>query len=82
LLQITRSIPNKINVIPLNSNDPDMQPPTADHIETFMQWLSSSPWMITVRRPRGRDIKAACGMLYAQNQRRKLNETYHFDDIN
>jgi 23S rRNA (adenine2503-C2)-methyltransferase len=82
LVALTRDVPCKINVIPLNSNSEDMQPPDDHHIEVFMQWLSKSPWMITVRRPRGRDIQAACGMLYSKNESKKLLEHYHFNILN
>lgn len=82
LIALTKNIPNKINVIPLNSNDKAMQPPDKAHVENFMFWLSKSPWMITLRRPKGRDIEAACGMLFAKNKEKLLKEQYHFNATN
>lgn len=82
LVKLTRNVPCKINVIPLNSGDEGMQPPSAENIELFMSWISKSPWMITLRKPKGRDIQAACGMLYAKNESKQLIEKYHFNKNN
>jgi 23S rRNA (adenine2503-C2)-methyltransferase len=82
LVKLVEDVPCKINVIPLNSGDEGMRPPADERVEEFMRWLSKSRWMITLRRPRGRDINAACGMLYAKNENNKLLRQYHFETIN
>lgn len=58
----------KINLIPHNSAEPlRYQPSTRDQIERFQALLESKGISAFVRRPRGRDIYAACGQLAAKD---------------
>jgi len=57
----------KVNLIPHNSADPlPYQPSTEGNVERFRIVLESKGIHTFVRRPRGRDIFAACGQLAAR----------------
>ncbi|MEK6335490.1 MAG: 23S rRNA (adenine(2503)-C(2))-methyltransferase RlmN [Acidobacteriota bacterium] len=59
----------KVNLIPHNQAEPlPYQPSPADRVETFREILESKGVHAFVRRPRGRDILAACGQLAARSQ--------------
>ena len=59
----------KINLIPHNPADPlPYQPSPATRVEMFKSILESKGVRTFVRRPRGRDIFAACGQLAAVTQ--------------
>ena len=62
LLAGTRS---KVNLIPLNAApDIPFQPPTPAAVEAFRRVLADYDVAVSVRRPRGQDILAACGQLH------------------
>lgn len=54
----------KINLIPLNA-DPwiNLSPSPPDRVLAFQEILASHHITVNIRRPRGEDISAACGML-------------------
>jgi 23S rRNA (adenine2503-C2)-methyltransferase len=57
----------KINLIPHNSAEPlEYEPSSWEKIERFQEILASKGVDAFVRRPRGRDIYAACGQLAAR----------------
>jgi 23S rRNA (adenine2503-C2)-methyltransferase len=59
----------KVNLIPHNPADPlPYQPSPASRVEMFKSILESKGVHAFVRRPRGRDIFAACGQLAAVTQ--------------
>jgi 23S rRNA (adenine2503-C2)-methyltransferase len=59
----------KINLIPHNSAEPlEYRPSSAAQVERFKEILESRGVDAYVRRPRGRDIYAACGQLAAKNE--------------
>lgn len=61
------SIRSKVNLIPHNPADPlPYQPSPAERVERFKNILESKGIHTYVRRPRGRDIFAACGQLAAR----------------
>ena len=56
----------KINLIPHNPAEPlEYRPPDLERVEQFKTILESKGVSAYVRRPRGRDIYAACGQLAA-----------------
>ncbi len=56
----------KINLIPHNPAEPlEYKPPAREQIERFQDILETKGVSSFVRRPRGRDIYAACGQLAA-----------------
>ena len=59
----------RVNLIPHNPADPlPYQPSPASRVEMFKSILESKGVRALVRRPRGRDIFAACGQLAAVTQ--------------
>jgi 23S rRNA (adenine2503-C2)-methyltransferase len=59
----------KVNLIPHNPADPlPYAPSSADRVERFKTILESKGIPAYVRRPRGRDIYAACGQLAARRE--------------
>ena len=62
LLANTRS---KVNLIPLNAApEIPFAPPTKAAVDAFAKVLDDYGVMVSVRRPRGQDILAACGQLH------------------
>jgi 23S rRNA (adenine2503-C2)-methyltransferase len=58
----------KVNLIPHNPADPlPYQPSSFARVESFRQILDEKAVHAFVRRPRGRDILAACGQLAARS---------------
>jgi 23S rRNA (adenine2503-C2)-methyltransferase len=58
----------KVNLIPHNPADPlPYQPSSMERVETFKNILESKGVHAFIRRPRGRDILAACGQLAARS---------------
>src|SRR4029078_13728271 len=61
------TIKSKVNLIPHNPADPlPYQPSSEERVERFKNILESKGIHPSVRRPRGRDIFAACGQLAAR----------------
>ncbi len=67
LVRLLRGLKNKINLIPLNA-DPwlPLNHPAPDRVEAFQRILIKHRLAAFIRRPRGSDISAACGMLAAR----------------
>ena len=66
----------KVNLIPHNPAEPlPYQPSSEDTVARFKHILESKGIHVYVRRPRGRDIFAACGQLAARQERSLLSET-------
>src|SRR6476646_1349439 len=63
-----RSLRAKVNLIPHNPAEPlPYQPSTEDRVSSFREILESRRIHTFVRKPRGRDILAACGQLAARS---------------
>ncbi len=68
----------KINLIPHNPADPlPYRPSSPEQVERFQRTLASKGVQAFVRRPRGRDIYAACGQLAARRTTNPLPQTLH-----
>ncbi|HJT65020.1 MAG TPA: 23S rRNA (adenine(2503)-C(2))-methyltransferase RlmN [Pyrinomonadaceae bacterium] len=66
----------KVNLIPHNPAEPlPYQPSSEDTVARFKDILESKGIHVYVRRPRGRDIFAACGQLAARRERSLSSET-------
>lgn len=64
VVELLRGIRAKVNLIALNPGPGiSFSTPSADQVETFQQVLVDAGIPAFVRRPRGRDIYAACGQL-------------------
>jgi 23S rRNA (adenine2503-C2)-methyltransferase len=61
----------KVNLIPANPvKEYNIEPPDRLGIFEFRNYLSRHSINVTLRRPRGQDIEAACGQLRLQNEKR------------
>lgn len=77
LATLLRGIPCKVNLIPFNGwEGSGFECSTPERIDSFAAILEQAGYDAPVRRPRGRDILAACGQLKSESQRaRKSAET-------
>jgi len=68
LVRLLGNLRHKVNLIPLNAcHALEFRPPAPERVEAFAQTLAEHYVTASVRRPRGEDIAAACGMLAAQS---------------
>jgi 23S rRNA (adenine2503-C2)-methyltransferase len=69
LARLLQGLRKKINLIPLNA-DPwiPLRAPDKARIEAFQQILADQHITVNVRRARGEDVSAACGMLAGREQ--------------
>ena len=69
LVRLLRGLKKKINLIPLNA-DPwiPLKPPAEDRILAFQRVLIDHHVTAYIRRPRGADVSAACGMLAGRDR--------------
>jgi len=69
LVKLLQGMKKKVNLIPLNA-DPwlSLQAPSEERILAFQQILVQHHITACIRRPRGQDISAACGMLAGREQ--------------
>lgn len=64
LVTLLRSLPSKLNLIPMNPHaDADCSPPAPAVVDRFAAAVADRGVVVTVRRSRGGDIDAACGQL-------------------
>jgi 23S rRNA (adenine2503-C2)-methyltransferase len=71
LAALLRGLNKKINLIPLNA-DPliPLKTPSQERVLEFEQILVDHHITVNIRRPRGDDVSAACGMLAGRDQPR------------
>ncbi len=71
LVSLLRSVPGKVNLIPVNA-DPvlgeEMVPPPKERTQKFAELLRNRGVFTTIRKRRGDDVSAACGQLRAQDR--------------
>ena len=69
LVRLLRGLRKKVNLIPLNA-DPwvPLRPPDETRIMAFRQILADHRVTTYIRRPRGADVSAACGMLAGREE--------------
>jgi len=75
LVQLTHRVPCKINVIPCNSSDTEYLPPSKEKVKEFEDYVNKRSRRITIRQRKGWEIQAACGQLYAKNEKSKKIRT-------
>ena len=64
LVDVTQSVPSKINLIPLNTDEHvPYERPDEESIDRFARILVQAGRTVAVRRSRGPEISAACGQL-------------------
>ena len=72
LTQLLRNIPSKVNLIPFNPwPGANYECSSEDVIRDFNEIINDAGITSVIRRPRGRDILAACGQLKSQSVRHK-----------
>ena len=70
LAKLLSGIKSKVNVIPLNATAGiPFSRPSDDVVERFAKTLSDHGALVSVRKSRGRDIRAACGQLIVEGQK-------------
>jgi 23S rRNA (adenine2503-C2)-methyltransferase len=68
LAALVRRAGGKLNLIPLNPTaEIPFQPPTTESLDAFCAALVAGGARVSVRRPRGRDVLAACGQLHRRS---------------
>ncbi len=78
IIELTRGIPCRINIIPCNSDDPKYQPPSDEILQRFDQIVNKNNRTVTIRNRKGWEIQAACGQLYAANQKKPKTDLYSY----
>jgi 23S rRNA (adenine2503-C2)-methyltransferase len=75
LVALLQDLPAKINLIPFNVwPGSDFECSAKSRIESFAAILEAAGYAAPVRRPRGRDILAACGQLKSASARAAKNK--------
>jgi 23S rRNA (adenine2503-C2)-methyltransferase len=65
LVRLLKGHRGKVNLIPLNpAPEIPFRAPTQEAVDTFARILADAHVTVSVRRPRGQDILAACGQLH------------------
>jgi 23S rRNA (adenine2503-C2)-methyltransferase len=71
LAKLMSGLKAKVNVIPLNAAPGiPFERPSDDAIDRFAKTLADHDILVSVRKSRGRDIRAACGQLIVEGQRK------------
>jgi 23S rRNA (adenine2503-C2)-methyltransferase len=71
LATLLAGVKSKVNLIPLNAAAGiPFDRPSDDAVDRFAQVLADHHLTVSVRKSRGRDIRAACGQLIVEGQRR------------
>jgi 23S rRNA (adenine2503-C2)-methyltransferase len=72
LARLLRGIKGKVNLIPLNAAAGiPFQRPSDERVNHFAAILADKGVLVSVRKSRGRDIRAACGQLLVEGQGRR-----------
>jgi 23S rRNA (adenine2503-C2)-methyltransferase len=75
LITLLQDIPHKVNLIPFNPwPGSEFECSSNTRMDKFSKILIEAGVTATVRKPRGRDILAACGQLKSESQRSKKIE--------
>lgn len=72
LVRLIKGLPAKVNLIPFNPwPGSPYKTSTSEAIQRFAQIVNDAGYASPIRRPRGRDILAACGQLKTESERKK-----------
>lgn len=72
LVRLLRGIPAKVNLIPFNPwPGSPYRTSTPEALRRFAEIMNAAGYSSPIRRPRGRDILAACGQLKTESERRR-----------
>ena len=76
LAKLLAGVKSKVNLIPLNAAAViPFGRPSDDAIDRFARTLAERGVTVSVRKSRGRDIRAACGQLIVEGQRKSPGQT-------
>jgi 23S rRNA (adenine2503-C2)-methyltransferase len=76
LAKLLAGIKAKVNLIPLNAAAGiPFNRPSDERVNAFAQILADRHVNVSVRKSRGRDIRAACGQLIVEGQKRSAGQT-------
>ena len=76
LAKLLAGIKAKVNLIPLNAAAGiPFDRPSDERVDAFAQILADRHVNVSVRKSRGRDIRAACGQLIVEGQKRSAAQT-------
>jgi 23S rRNA (adenine2503-C2)-methyltransferase len=71
LAKLLAGVKSKVNLIPLNAAPGiPFDRPSDDAIDRFARILADHDLVVSVRKSRGRDIRAACGQLIVESERK------------
>src|SRR6185369_4062147 len=71
LAKLLAGVKAKVNLIPLNAAAGiPFERPSDETVDRFARILAERDVTVSVRKSRGRDIRAACGQLIVEGQRR------------
>ena len=71
LVRLIKGLPAKVNLIPFNPwPGSPYKTSTSEAIQRFAAIVNDAGYASPIRRPRGRDILAACGQLKTESERR------------
>jgi len=71
LAKLLAGVKSKVNLIPLNAAPGiPFERPSDETVDRFAQVLADHQLTVSVRKSRGRDIRAACGQLIVEGQRK------------
>ena len=69
LVKVLSGVKAKVNLLPLNAAPGiPFERPSDERINAFAKILADRGLMVSVRKSRGRDIRAACGQLIVEGQ--------------
>jgi 23S rRNA (adenine2503-C2)-methyltransferase len=72
LVKLLNGIKSKVNLLPLNeAAGIPFERPSDDRVNRFAQILADHHLTVSVRKSRGRDIRAACGQLITESSKTK-----------
>ena len=75
LAKLLSGVKAKVNLIPLNAAAGiPFERPSDDAVDRFARILSERDVTVSVRKSRGRDIRAACGQLIVEGQQRSTGQ--------
>jgi 23S rRNA (adenine2503-C2)-methyltransferase len=76
LVRLISGMPAKVNLIPFNPwPGSPYKTSTSEAIHRFADILNAAGYASPIRRPRGRDILAACGQLKTESERKRKTAT-------
>ena len=75
LAKLLAGVKSKVNLIPLNAAAGiPFERPSDETVDRFAQILADHHLTVSVRKSRGRDIRAACGQLIVEGQKRSAGQ--------